>query len=108
MTIHFMQYGMTACMREGPPSRWPEGHRWSSDWNDVTCEDCKMGKDLIQTFTISPDGKSITCRRCKMTSHSHRDVEHHYCGNCHVFHDDIWPPARLWWIAQGEVRAPGP
>ena len=50
------------------------------------------------TFTISEDGKSITCLRCKLTSDNPYDVEEHYCGNCHVFHDDIWPPAREAWL----------
>lgn len=57
-----------------------------------------MPGQLIQTFTISPDGKSITCLMCKTTSHHPEDVENHYCGRCHVFHDDIWPPARRWWL----------
>jgi hypothetical protein len=26
------------------------------------------------------------------------DVQEHYCGHCHVFHDNLWPPARRWWI----------
>ena len=93
-----MQYGMTACMRQGPPKDWPEGHKWSGDWKDVNCDDCLLGKDEIKTYTIAADGKSITCLRCKMTSHNPNDVAHHYCGKCNVSHDDLWPPARLWWI----------
>jgi hypothetical protein len=39
-------------------------------------------------YSIAPDGKSITCQRCGLTSHNLHDVEHRYCGHCHVFHDD--------------------
>jgi hypothetical protein len=38
------------------------------------------------TYTI--DGSMITCHICGMTSHNPNDVENHYCGNCHIFHDD--------------------
>lgn len=41
------------------------------------------------TFELSFDGKAITCLRCGMTSGHPQDVEHHYCGKCHIFHDDI-------------------
>ena len=105
--VHYMQYGMTACMREGPPKDWPEGHFWSGDWADVTCDDCLAGRDLIQTFTVSADGKSITCLRCKRTSYHPDDVEKKYCGFCHAFHDDIWPPARAWWIKNPPAAEPG-
>jgi len=98
LIVHFLGHGMSACMREGPPSKWPENHKWSGDWKDVTCDECLLGRDEIKTYTLSADGKSITCLRCKRTSHSAKDVEHHYCGACHVSHDDLWPPARRWWI----------
>jgi len=37
------------------------------------------------------DGKAeaIKCLRCNMVSYHPKDVEHRYCGNCHVFHDDL-------------------
>ncbi len=57
-------------------------------------------KTPIQTYRLSPDGKSITCLRCRLTSHNPNDVEHRYCASCHVFHDDIWPYARKAWIKQ--------
>ncbi len=53
---------------------------------------------VIDTFTLSEDGQSITCKRCKRTSHNPNDVDHHYCGHCQAYHDDIWPPARQWWL----------
>jgi hypothetical protein len=43
-------------------------------------------------FTISPDGKAITCATCRLTSLNPNDVRNRYCGHCHVFHDD--PGAR--------------
>lgn len=41
----------------------------------------------MKTYTISPDGKSITCTRCGKTSHNLNDVDHRYCGFCHQYHD---------------------
>jgi hypothetical protein len=101
-----MQYGMTACMRKGPPVEWPDGHRWTSTWDEVNCADCLLGKNQINTYTISADGKSITCLRCKRTSHHPKDVERRYCGACHAFHDSIWPPARYWWITHPDPVSP--
>jgi hypothetical protein len=98
LTVHFMQYGHTACMMAGLPKDWAAGHRWSGDWNDVTCEQCLRGREPIDTFTISEDGKSITCKRCNRTSYSRGDIENRWCAYCQVSHDDLWPPARLWWI----------
>jgi len=98
LTVHYMQYGTAACGREGPPAKWPEGHVWSASWGDITCVDCLLGREEIKTYTLSPDEKAITCLRCKKTSFHPQDVANHYCGYCNVFHDDIWVPARRWWI----------
>jgi len=38
------------------------------------------------TYTISADGKSITCRRCGMTSYHPMDVSALFCGQCRMFH----------------------
>jgi hypothetical protein len=43
---------------------------------------------LTTTFLISPDGKSITCHVCGMTSCNANDVLNKFCGRCHVFHED--------------------
>lgn len=102
LTVHFMGYGMTACQMEGVPKEWSQGHRWSADWEDVTCEHCLKGKEPIDTYTLSPDGKTITCKRCGRTSHSPGDVEHRWCEYCKVAHDDLWAPARRWWIDHPE------
>jgi hypothetical protein len=106
-TVHLMKYGHTACnMEPHQPCDWPPGHGWASDWADVTCPVCLAGKDIPPTFAISADGKSITCLRCHSTSYNPKDVAQHYCGRCKVFHDDLWPPARRWWLThdnQGRV-----
>lgn len=104
LTVHFMQYGQTACQMAGAPKDWAAGHRWSSDWNDVTCEECLRGKEPFSTFTLGQDGKSvtITCNRCNRTSYSKNDVEYHFCGYCGVSHDDLFPPARRWWVEHPE------
>lgn len=104
LTVHYLQFGMTACQKEGPPGDWEEGHKWSSDWKDVNCAECLKGREPMDTFTISPDGKSITCKRCKMTSYNLNDVEQRYCGHCKVYHDDIWPPARAWWVEHPDIQ----
>src|SRR5262245_34746231 len=78
--VHFMGYGHTACMRTGPPATWPDDHFWSADWNEITCPDCIKGRDYMDTFTISADNLSITCKRCGHTSRHPKDVEYHYCG----------------------------
>jgi predicted RNA-binding Zn-ribbon protein involved in translation (DUF1610 family) len=41
----------------------------------------------LSLFTISADGKSITCLTCRLTSYNMNDVAQRYCGNCKVFLD---------------------
>lgn len=38
--IHYLNRGFTPCDLEGIPKDWPVGHRWSCDWEDVTCRCC--------------------------------------------------------------------
>lgn len=46
-------------------------------------------RGLRYLLHLVPDGPdAITCLTCHRTSHNQGDVEHHYCGHCHVFHDD--------------------
>lgn len=103
MIIHLVQYGLVACMREMPPAKWPDGHRWSSDWKDVTCPHCLRGRDEPYTFHIDLNGPSITCKICGLTSFNKNDVIQHYCAHCRVFHDDLWPPARAQLIGHPEM-----
>lgn len=41
------------------------------------------------SYTIAPDGMSIRCHRCGLTSHHLIDVANRYCGQCNVFHGDV-------------------
>ena len=104
MTVHLVQYGLVACAMEMPPSRWPEGHSWVSDLKQVTCEECRRNAtDTPLTFEILDNGKAIKCRICGAVSHNTEDIERHYCGWCHVHHDDLWPPARKMMIEHPEL-----
>lgn len=57
-----------------------------------------MTLPTLDTFIISPAGDSITCELCGMTSYHPEDVRHHYCGKCHIFHDDIPKGRREPWL----------
>jgi hypothetical protein len=39
-------------------------------------------------YTLAPDGRSITCLCCGLTSFHPEDVRQLYCGNCHEFHKE--------------------
>jgi hypothetical protein len=39
-------------------------------------------------YEIVEGGEAIKCLACGLTSHHPKDVEHRYCGKCHVFHND--------------------
>jgi hypothetical protein len=103
MIVHFMHQGVTACLVNGPPSSWPDDHKWSTDWKDITCGMCLAGRNLIITYKISDDGKSITCLRCKTVSEDPKDVEQHFCPYCQTPHDDLWPPCRKAWIEKRDI-----
>lgn len=49
---------------------------------EATPEIVSLGYEII----VKDGQRAITCLRCKMTSWSRGDVDHLYCGNCHVFH----------------------
>jgi hypothetical protein len=34
------------------------------------------------------DEDGIRCLYCGLISYNPNDIAHHYCGNCHVWHDD--------------------
>jgi ribosomal protein S27AE len=58
---------------------------------------------FVNTFEIldapgAVGGKAIRCLRCGTISNHPDDVEQHYCGRCCMCHDDIYPPARQWWV----------
>lgn len=35
------------------------------------------------------DRPSITCPQCGMVSYNPNDISNRYCGNCHLFHDQM-------------------
>jgi hypothetical protein len=41
----------------------------------------------MNLYTIA--NNTITCHLCGATSSNPNDIEHHYCGRCHRFLDDI-------------------
>ena len=41
------------------------------------------------SYSLGEGGKTITCLRCKMTSHHPDDVQYRYCGRCEAFHATI-------------------
>ena len=95
MKIHLVQFGLVACEMEMPPAKWPEGHRWSSDLKDVTCEMCRENAtDTPLTFEIMSEGKAIKCRICGAVSINPDDIQSRRYFWCRVDHDNLWPPAR--------------
>ncbi len=93
--IHFVQYGLVACAMEMPPKRWPEGHFWASKLEDVTCPLCKQAAtETPPTFELLDDGRVMRCLVCREVTGDADAVRLHCCPNCHIHHDDIWPPAR--------------
>ena len=39
------------------------------------------------SYTVAPDGASITHHACGLTSHNPNDVAQRYCGHCRLFLD---------------------
>ena len=63
-----MRYGMTPCFMSGAPSEWPDNHKWSEKWNDVTCDNCiRVMKSKKAPHKITP------------AAHKKRHVELHRC-----------------------------
>lgn len=45
--VHRLHHGVAACVDvmpavRGLPNTWPAGHRWSTDWGEVTCLACLL------------------------------------------------------------------
>jgi hypothetical protein len=99
--VHNLVSGRAVCGLAGQPAEWPP-FRWSEDWEEVTCPECLV---VRPTYTLSADGLAITCRRCGLTSHHFTDVRERFCGKCKVWHDDIHPIARQWWVEYPEANA---
>lgn len=46
-------------------------------------------REMVESETgylLVEAGRAIMCLRCGAVSHNPTDVEQHYCGACHVFH----------------------
>ena len=43
---------------------------------------------MSDRYTIAPDGSSITCTACGLTSYNANDIAQKFCCHCGVFHDD--------------------
>lgn len=100
-TVHLLNDGLTACLADRMvPDPWTQEHVGTGQWEHVTCDKCLEGREAVETYKLSADGKSITCLRCHRESRNPHDVSQHYCGHCHVWHDDLWPPARKAWLSQ--------
>lgn len=50
----------------------------------------RMKAGLLPSYSVAPDGRSITCHVCGMTSHHPMDVQNKFCAKCHVFHEERW------------------
>ena len=54
-------------------------------------EAVKKGKTYFLDTACSKLGfmPKITCLVCNKTSYHPQDVKNKYCGNCHIFHEEI-------------------
>jgi hypothetical protein len=83
-TIHYLKFGVTACLLPGVPKDWPPNHKWVSDdqVKEVNCPSCLKGMEYGDpTFQILEDGKAIKCCRCGSISHNKEDVENHFVAS---------------------------
>jgi hypothetical protein len=55
-------------------------------WDAARLAGQEAGLSVV-SYTLDEDKLSITCLRCKRTSHNPEDVEQRYCGQCHIFMD---------------------
>jgi hypothetical protein len=42
--VHYLQAGVTRCQIQMPglPMTWPSLHRWSDNWDEVSCPACLL------------------------------------------------------------------
>jgi len=46
---------------------------------------------MPQSYVLENDGTVIRCLLCHHRSTHPTDVQEHYCGHCHLFHDQaVW------------------
>jgi len=46
--IHYMSQGSAVCGL-GQPHEWGPDHRFATEWDDVTCDDCKAQRTLLES-----------------------------------------------------------
>lgn len=46
------------------------------------------GKGPFKSYSISHNGRSITCNLCGKMSFNIGDVKYRFCGNCKIYHDE--------------------
>lgn len=56
--------------------------------------DPKTSEGIVQsgkTYEIvnNKGEQGIRCLKCNLTSYNYNDIEQRYCGNCHIFHEDL-------------------
>jgi hypothetical protein len=90
--VHHLHHGRTPCEMRGVPAEWPDGHLWSVNWEDVTCELCKelhageLARDLVRRAAIA-EGRYDE-PRLKLVTNVHEQVanvaapEIAVCGDC--------------------------
>lgn len=99
LIVHYFSYGHAACNIGDLPMVWPPGHRWTPEPGQVNCPLCLSGMQFGEaTYEIMDDGKMMRCRRCWHLTRKPDEVLNRYCARCNARHDDIWPPARLFWL----------
>lgn len=98
--VHYAIFGITACLMSTNSDNWPEDHKWSTNWGDVTCPTCIEGMRDIVTFEVhnTTKGTRFLCLRCRSFSYHPEDVKNCYCARCGVFHRSLWPPIRAAWL----------
>ena len=94
ITKKMMDARLMGCVACGAPPRHlcldKEGKPLMNHIHEVrwVMTDEKLSYELIET----PDavgGWAIKCRRCGLTSYHPKDVEHRFCANCNIFHNDL-------------------
>ena len=70
MMIHFFKHKATACGVEREHLNWSHGHRWTGNWADVTCPDCRLefSKPMKTFFTLTNSHTESTNSRSKRYS----------------------------------------
>ena len=64
---------------------------WREWWNaseSFNCPECGARIYSPRSFEIVEDGRAILCLICGRKSWNQNDIDHKYCGHCHIFHKE--------------------